>query len=324
MALHGDKGAVVTATAPGKIILFGEHAVVYGRPAIASPLSQIRATAQIEPAQVPGVRLSAPDLGVEKSLRQAVADGDAFGAAVLQVQAATGISELPPMLITIASRIPIASGLGSGAAITAALIRALAIFLGFGDLATPVWVSTLTYEVEKIFHGTPSGIDNTVVTYEKPVYFVRQQPQNRIETFAVQRPLHLLVGDTGVSSSTKISVGDVRRHWQADAATFEALFDQCGQIAEAARSAIENGDLALIGELMNQNHLVLDKMTVSSPELDQLVEAARKAGALGAKLSGGGRGGNMIALVTAETETAVQRALLSAGAKQILSSIIHC
>ncbi len=314
---------MVTATAPGKIILFGEHAVVYGRPAIASPLSQIRATAQIEAAQTPGVRLLAPDLDIEKTLGTALADGDAFGAAVQQVQAATKITDLPPMTITVSSQIPIASGLGSGAAITAAVIRALATFLGFADLATPAWVSELTYEVEKIYHGTPSGIDNTVVTYEKPVYFVRQQPQNRIETFAVKRPLHLLVGDTGISSSTKLSVGDVRRQWQADPATFEALFDQCAHIAESARTAIENGDLSLIGALMNQNHLVLDKMTVSSPELDQLVAAAQQAGALGAKLSGGGRGGNMIALVTVETETAVRQALLSAGAKHVLGSIIH-
>ena len=313
---------MVTATAPGKIILFGEHAVVYGRPAIASPLSQIRATAKIEAAQTPGVRLLAPDLDIKKSLETTLADGDAFGAAVQQVQAATGITELPPMTITVSSQIPIAGGLGSGAAITAAVIRALATFLGFADLAAPAWVSELTYEVEKIYHGTPSGIDNTVVAYEKPVYFVRQQPQNRIETFAVKRPLHLLVGDTGISSSTKLSVGDVRRQWQAAPSIFEALFDECGQIAEAARAAIENGDLALIGDLMNQNHLVLDKMTVSSPELDQLVEAAQQAGALGAKLSGGGRGGNMIALVTADTETAVRQVLLAAGAKHVLCSVI--
>ncbi|MEJ2748562.1 MAG: mevalonate kinase, partial [Anaerolineae bacterium] len=185
-------------------------------------------------------------------------------------------------------------------------------------------VSNLTYEVEKIHHGTPSGIDNTVVAYEKPVYFVRQQPQNRIETFGVKRPLRLLVADTGVRSSTKIAVGDVRRQWQADPDRFEALFDGCGRIAETARAAIESGDIAHVGCLMTANQRLLEEMTVSSPELERLVAAALPAGALGAKLSGAGRGGNMIALVKDEgMETAVHEALLAAGAKTVLTTIIQ-
>ena len=163
--------------------------------------------------------------------------------------------------------------------------------------ASNEWVSALTYEVEKLHHGTPSGIDNTVVAYEQPVYFVRQQPRNRMEAFRVQRPLHLLIADTGIRSSTKVVVGDVRRQWQTDPARFEALFDSCGQIAEQARAAIERGDLGAIGRLMTQNHALLQKMTVSAPELDRLVTTAMQAGALGAKMSGAGRGGNMIALV---------------------------
>jgi mevalonate kinase len=182
----------------------------------------------------------------------------------------------------------------------------------------------LTYEVEKIHHGTPSGIDNTVVAYEKPVYFVRQPPQNRIEPFEVKRPLSILVADTGVRSSTKIAVGDVRRHWQADPARFETLFDGCGRIADTARAAIEAGDMAHIGRLMTANQQLLQEMTVSSPELERLVAAALQAGALGAKLSGGGRGGNMIALVDgAVEETAVYEALVAAGAKSVFTTVIE-
>lgn len=312
---------MVTATAPGKIILFGEHAVVYGQPAIAVPLSQVRATAVIEPGDKQGVQLLAPDLAINTSLERAGTD-DAIALAVRQVQRAAGLEQLPPMTITVTSDIPIASGLGSGAAITAAIIRALAAYLNLAALARDEWVSQLTFEVEKVHHGTPSGIDNTVVAYERPVYFTRRQPQNLIETFAIAEPLRLLVADTGVSSSTKAVVMDVRRSWQRDPEWFERLFAGCGQTAEAARAAIEAGDQLEIGRLMTRNQALLVDMTVSSTELDHLVEASMVAGALGAKLSGGGRGGNMIALVTAETEELVHDALQRAGACSVLRNVI--
>lgn len=312
---------MIKATAPGKIILFGEHAVVYGRPAIAAPLSQLRATAVVTPGQEPGIRLIAPDLHQDMMLTAAPAD-DPIAAVIQQLQTAVALPQLPNLTITVTSQIPIAGGLGSGAAITAAVIRALARFLGLTELATDEWVSNQTYQIEKIHHGTPSGIDNTVVAFEQPVYFVRQKPQNRIETFTVAGPLHLLVADTGKSSSTKVVVGDVRRQWEADRPRFEALFDACGRIAAAARSAIERGDIIACGCLMNENQQILQEMTVSSVELENLVDTAVTAGALGAKLSGAGRGGNMIALVQPETETAVKEALLAAGAKFVRTTII--
>lgn len=312
----------ITATAPGKVILFGEHAVVYGQPAIAIPVSQVRARATVVAGRQPGVRLFAPDLGVSKLLREEDRD-DALATAVYLVKAATHLPNLPDMIITVGSDIPIASGLGSGAAIAAAAIRAVAQFIGFGHLLSNEWVSTLTYEVEKIHHGTPSGIDNTVVTYEQPVYFVRQQPHNRIETFAVAQPLTLLVADTGVRSATKRVVGDVRQQWEADPATFDALFAACGRIALAARQALEAGDAGRLGVLMQENQAVLEKMTVSSAELERLVAAALAAGALGAKLSGAGRGGNMIALVREGEETAVSQALYAAGAQNVLTTVLR-
>jgi mevalonate kinase len=227
------------------------------------------------------------------------------------------------MTITVTSQIPIASGLGSGAAITAAVVRAVSEFLGLSAASDPNWVSQLTYEVEKIHHGTPSGIDNTVVAFEQPVYFVRQQPQNRIEPFLVAQSLHLLVADTGLRSRTRDVVLDVRRQWEADRDKFEAIFSGCGQLARDARWAIEHGAIAEIGRLMRENHQLLQAMTVSSPQLDQLVAAALAAGGLGAKLSGAGRGGNMIALVEESTKTAVHHALLAAGAKTVLATTIQ-
>ena len=274
-----------TASAPGKMILFGEHAVVYGRPAIAAPISQLRATAVVEDNPDSGVILRAPDLGRDYDLQKA-AETDPFARAVHIVIAAAGTFRMPDLIITVRSTIPIASGLGSGAAMAAAVIRALAYHLGIEFLATTEWISDMTYQVEHILHGTPSGIDNTVVSYEKPVYFRRQQPQNLIETFSVAQPLRLLIADTAVASSTKAVVGDVRRQWQADKDTFEKLFDGCGEIAQAARTAIETGQLESLGQLMDDNHKILQAMTVSSPELDRLVMAAKTAGALGAKMSG--------------------------------------
>ncbi|MCB8943845.1 MAG: mevalonate kinase [Ardenticatenaceae bacterium] len=310
------------ATAPGKIILFGEHAVVYGRPAIAAPVSQVRATAVITPSPDEHIHLIAPDLNLATTLDEADEENP-LAAAVRQVVMAIHNSSflVHHFTLTVTSQIPIASGMGSGAAITAAVIRALAQHWGLA--ASNEWVSDLTYEVEKLHHGTPSGIDNTVVAYEQPIYFVRQQPKNKIEVFGVKRPLHLLIADTGIRSSTKVAVGDVRRQWQADPTRFEALFDGCGRIAEQARRAIECGDLAEIGRLMTQNHALLQAMTVSSPELDRLVVAAKGAGALGAKMSGAGRGGNMIALVGEGQETAVRQALLAGGATAVLSSVVE-
>ncbi len=312
---------IVTATAPGKIILFGEHAVVYGRPAIAAPLTHVRAQAVIRPSHSAGVTLLAPDLAEEGGLDDA-GPQDALALTVRRVQAAAGLQRLPDMTITVTSEIPIAAGLGSGAAITVATIRALCDYLGLEQLAGDKWISDLTFEIEKIHHGTPSGIDNTVVAYERPVYFVRQETDNLIETFTMRQPLRLLIGDTGISSSTRLVVGDVRRQWQADRQRFDQLFDECGQLTVSARKAIERGDTEETGRLMNENHALLVAMTVSSAELDRLVLAAGEAGALGAKLSGGGRGGNMIALVTAESEATVRAALKAAGAKRVLQSII--
>jgi len=305
---------MIEATAPGKVILFGEHAVVYGRPALAAPVTQLRARATIETTVGPGVRLVAPDLGREAWLATARADNP-LAVAVRAVERHAGRVVAPGTTLTVASAIPIASGLGSGAAIAVAVIRALSAFLSL-DLP-PGEVSALAYEVERLHHGTPSGIDNTVIAYEQAVYFARRQPANVIEPFALSRPLRLIIGDTGIRSATKHVVGDVRARWERERGRFEAIFDACGEIAEAGRGALARGDTAAVGRLMSENHVWLARMGVSSAELDRLVAAAQAAGALGAKLSGAGWGGNMIALVEADSEAAVAGALRAAGAVRL-------
>ena len=317
-----DFNPVSRASAPGKIILFGEHAVVYGRPAIAAPVSQIRAKATVTHSSSNNCYLIAPDLNRHDRL-QDLPEDDALARAAWLVLEAAGLAQPPDVTIRVSSQIPIASGMGSGAAIAAAIIRALAQHLNRPNLQSNETVSALTYEVEKIHHGTPSGIDNTVVAYEQPIWFVRQSPKNLIEPFKVATPLRFVVADTGVRSSTKVAVGDVRRQYNQQPAKFARIFDECGRIAQAARQAIEAGDIDKVGHLMTENHAWLQKMTVSSPELDELVEAALQAGALGAKLSGAGRGGNMLALVADEgMERQVSAALQNAGAASILTTVL--
>jgi mevalonate kinase len=309
-----------TATAPGKVILFGEHAVVYGRPAIAAPVGGVKARAVVSaaPLRPAGeVLIQAPDIGLACPLADLPGEHPLV-CAVNGVLAELGAPRLPACTVRITSTIPVAAGMGSGAAVSVAVIRALSAFLG-SPLADER-VSALAYEVEKLHHGTPSGIDNTVITYELPVYFVRGQP---IQTLSLPRPFTLVIGDTGIASPTAVAVDDVRRAWQANPSGAEALFDRVGQIAQAARAAIESGQTDELGPLMNENQALLRQMGVSSPELERLIQAARDAGSAGAKLSGGGRGGNMIALATDENAASIGRALLAQGAVRTLITTIQ-
>ncbi len=308
-----EVGSLKIAYAPGKVILFGEHAVVYGQPAIAVPVTQVKARAAIETGlEGQGITIIAEDLEQSYSLEQAPPD-DALRAIVVSTLERIGVGTKHDLAITVSSTIPIARGLGSGAAVSTAIVRALSQH--FENLLSPQAVSALVYETEKIHHGTPSGIDNTVVAFEKPVYFVKDQ---KIEIFSVKRPFLLAIADTGIASPTKIAVSHVRRGWERERDKYDEIFDEIGTIAEMGRQAIERGEIETVGRLMNENHRLLQLIGVSSPELEGLVEAARQSGALGAKLSGAGRGGNIIALITQETRSRVDMMLRLAGAKDII------
>lgn len=307
--------------AAGKIILFGEHAVVYGRPALAAPVTQVWAEATVAPA-APGAGLTirAADVGKQVDLRTAAAD-QPLAAAVRLALAHLGLPE-PDWRVTVRSTIPIAGGLGSGAAISAAIVRALAAAAVSPQPSalSPAEVSALVYEVERLHHGTPSGIDNTVIAYGQPVYFVRGQPP---QPFAIGRPFTLAIADSGIASPTRIAVGDVRRAWERAPARFEALFDRIAAVVEAARAAIAAGEPGKLGPLMDENHALLREIGVSCPELEVLVAAARAAGAAGAKLSGGGRGGNIIALVSSESAPQVAATLSAAGAVRVIVTTVN-
>jgi mevalonate kinase len=309
---------MTVAYAPAKIILFGEHAVVYGQPAIAVPVMQVQAQATVEEGEEgQGIVIVARDLG------RIGAPGDGETDEVmspLRAMVANTLRYLEidlehDLTITIESTIPIARGLGSGAAVSTAMARAMAGY--FSMELTAQEVSELVYEVEKLYHGTPSGIDNAVIAYEQPVYFVRDR---KLETIRVGRSLLFVIADTGVESATRSVVGAVRQAWEESKDRYEALFASVGDIAVRARKAIEGGDVQQMGRLMDENHRLLQVMGVSSSELDALVEASRRSGALGAKMSGAGRGGNMIALVTRQTREGVKGALEEEGAQAIIQT----
>jgi mevalonate kinase len=322
------QASTTVGTAPGKVILFGEHAVVYGQPAIAVPVMTFQARAVVSAGEADsGVWLVASDLpapdGCGSGCRYRLcdaADDDPLRAAVELALIRFGglpkddpLEREPDIAITITSTIPIARGLGSGAAVATAVVRALAGYFGRRPACSEV--SALVYEVEKLHHGTPSGIDNTVIAYERPVYFARGEGMTPLR---VGSPFTLVIADSGVPSSTRLVVEAVRHGWQADPQRYHALFNRIGDIARQARGLIEQGDRVSMARLMDENQALLVQLGVSSRKLDRLVAAARAAGALGAKLSGAGRGGYMLAVPGPGGTTAVVDALKKEGAAQVM------
>ncbi len=308
---------MTSSSAPGKIILFGEHAVVYGYPALAVPVIQVQVTATVSQNARGGVWIEAPNIDLSSKISDLAPDHPLVSA-VKSVFSSLEIVRPPACTVYIQSTIPVAAGLGSGAAVTVAILRSLSEFLG--KPLPDEQVNRLAFKIEKLYHGTPSGIDNSVITFARPVYFHKGHPN---KTFRVGAPFTIVIGDTGITAPTKESVGAVRDLHQADPQRWDKVFRQVGDLVWDARQAIERGDLIDLGRLMDANQVLLRKLTVSSMELDALIDAARIAGALGAKLSGGGRGGNMIALVNHEDAPAVAEALVSAGAKRTIITTVQ-
>ncbi len=312
----------VSASAPGKVILVGEHAVVYGRPAIAVPVWDVLAHAAISPADPgAGCTLHAPDLGQLLPLADAPLD-NALALVLRLTLAHLSLPPSPDWTITVTSQIPIASGLGSGAALATALVRA--VFAKVGKTAQPSVVSDLVFQSETLYHGTPSGIDNTVVAFGQPVWFVKGTSP---VAFVPRLRFALAIADSGISAPTVETVGDVRRSWQVDPAGFEARFDRMGAIAAQVRGLMaqpggEVGRWRALGGLFRRNQQLLAEIGVSSAPLERLIQAAQAAGSFGAKLSGGGRGGNIIALVDPANPQPVIDALTAAGARRVIVTTV--
>lgn len=257
----------------------------------------------------------APDINLSTSLAE-LDQEHPLRAAAAAVVGEDGLGQTPSCRIQITSTIPPSSGLGSSAAVSAAVIRAFSAFLG--KRLSDAQVSALTFEVEKIHHGTPSGIDNSVVVYQAPVFYQQGSP---IEFFTIASPFELLIADSGLPGQTRQAVEKVRARWQADPGDCEDIFSRIGEISRSARELLQSGSLDNLGPLMSQNQALLRELGVSTPELDSLIETALEAGALGAKLSGGGLGGHIIVLPGDQTP-AVEDALRDAGAASVFSTAI--
>jgi len=290
----------------GKIILLGEHAVVYGRRAIAVPIP-LAIQARIEDTRE-GVELIIPRWGVEQRV-----DFNAKRPASFTRSLASLIEELGlagrGMRIEIFPNVPRAMGLGGSAALAVAVIRAMNLHfhLGLDDER----VNALAYECEKVAHGTPSGLDNTLATWGKPFLFRAGESPLR-QVIEVPEPLPIVIGMSGVESLTARTVARVREAWQRNQPLYERLFDEVDLLVDQGLAALGKSDYATLGELMNVCQGLLNAMQVSSSELEALIQVARKHGALGAKLTGGGGGGSIIALCP-DNSAAVAQAIREAG-----------
>ena len=305
---------VISSSACAKLILLGEHAVVYGQPALAIPFSGLKVRCVIEPwinGPTGTLQIKARELQLNQPL-QVLPEDNFLRKAVELVLAELGVSQTPTCKLTIYSDIPISAGLGASAAIAVATMRALSAFLGHP--LEKETLNRLAFETERLMHGNPSGIDNTVIVYEQPILFRKGE---LIEFVYPSKNLHFLIADSGIKKATADTVAYLAQQRERNPQFIEAALAEIGRIALFGRKAFEQGDLSALGDAMNANQALLAQLDLSCEALEKLIVAARQAGALGAKLTGGGKGGNMLALVTPETQEAVRKALLSAGAVSI-------
>lgn len=298
----------------GKVILFGEHAAVYGSHVIAAPIP-LAIQAKVEDED-DGIHLVIPRWGVEERLHMNVEHKYSIYHSLDLILDTLKLTE-KNMRIEVYPHIPRAMGLGGSAALAVAIIRALSKHYKL-DL-TDEEVNKLAYRSEQIVHGTPSGIDNTMASYGKFILFKKGDPP-KMQPLRIANPIPIVIGITGIESLTAKMVANVRTAWEKNPAIYDKIFSEMNALSLQALKAIKSQNHAELGELMNINQGLLNALQVSSWELEELIEIARKNGALGAKLTGGGGGGAMIALCPDNAES-VADAMRKAGYRAIVSTI---
>lgn len=286
--------ASFTAFGPGKVILLGEHAVVYGEPALAGPLHR-------------GVRaVGVPSRRCELSIPSSVTGSHRrlITSAFRRAARATG---QPRVRVSLQSDLPIAMGLGSSAALSVACARVLLEASGRSSSADEV--AKVALQMERVFHGTPSGVDHSTSAHARLIHFrgaVGKRAAS-IRSVASPRPLKLLVALVGERGPTHRLVSALRARERRWPRRYRRLFAELGRLADEGARAVATGDLETLGDLMNVNQGFLSALQLSSPPVEQMVHRLRRAGALGAKLTGaGGSGGAVIGLFL-EPEPVVAR-----------------
>jgi mevalonate kinase len=288
--------------AGGKVILLGEHVVVYGRPAIATGLPLGLEAEVVE--------------GAGPALESAHADDPRCATLVRDACALTGLDP-QRVVVRVRSELPPGRGLGSSAALAVATLRACAAAAG-RSFATE---DELAHgrALEGVFHGTPSGIDPAAAALGRCFGFVRGEPPT-VTPLAPPVALPLVVAFGARPRDTGAAVGGLRARWEADRATHEALFDAVAAVVARGTESLLRGDLAGLGAAFDENQTLLERLGVSSDEIGALVAAARAHGAFGAKLTGGGAGGAVIALA-ADPETLAARLREATGAHTIVARV---
>jgi len=300
----------------GKVILFNEHFVVYGVPAVVSAIGKYT-VAKVEPIDKAGWKINdnrkaTPNYKEEKIEQQK----DSINKILKKMNIDLSKKGLE---ITLEGNLYCASGIGASAASCVALARALSDHyeLNLSDEE----INEIAYEGEKAYHGTPSGIDNTASTFGGLIWFEKGEAQV-MDKITIPNPVEIVMGNTGKVANTSAAVAGVRERKEKDPAKYKEIFDRAENIAYLAKNALINEDYKELGKLMNENHKLLQQIEVSSRELDFLVKLARDQGAFGAKLTGSGLGGNIIALTPSrELQDDVANAIEKEGF-QTLKTII--
>jgi hydroxymethylglutaryl-CoA reductase len=298
----------------GKIILFGEHAVVYGSRAIAAPVPLAVRARVVDDDD--GVWLVVPRWGVEQRLRMDPDKQRSFEVPAALVLRELGLTDRS-MRIEVFSEMPRAMGLGGSAAVAVAIIRA--IDRHFELELSDDEINALAYRCECVAHGTPSGIDNTVATFGQPLVYRKGDPPE-IHSLSFPEPVTFVIGMTGVESLTAAMVARVRDGRERNRDVYDTVIKGIDAVTGQALEAIKRSDLERLGELMNVCQGLLNGLQVSSWELEEMIQIARENGALGAKLTGGGGGGSMIALCP-DNAAQVMTAMRDAGYQAMEVSI---
>lgn len=286
-----ELGVTAVGQASGKVILLGEHAVVFGHPALAAALPF-------------GVRMEAERASGGVVLVGDVPSDPRVGEAISLISTTMGCSGAR---VSVSSKLPAGGGLGSSAAFAVALARVLGALGGDVDRAKVV---EAVFASERLFHGQPSGVDQAACSQNGVILFRRGEPA-AIRTLRPGRAFRIVLGLTGKMRLTGAKVASLSAKRANDPERFDPLIERLGGLAVEGAKDLESADFHSLGERMNEAHGLLAGCELSCPELDEIVRVSRNAGAWGAKLTGAGGGGAAVALV--EEPEPIVRAIQRAG-----------
>jgi mevalonate kinase len=291
-------------TAHAKVILLGEHSVVYGLPAVALPI--LRLAVRAEAVAIRGESVLDTD-GYNGPIDRAPSGVAPLVTAVIETLARVRRSG-SAVRLRLQSDFPIGRGLGSSAAAANAIVDAICSL--YDESPSEEDRFELVQAAERVAHGTPSGLDARTTRSLVPIRFERGHAQRLPVRFGTE----FVVADTGVRGETRRAVADVRNAVTADPGA-RAMLDELGALTETGVGALADDRRELLGDAMNDAHRILTALGVGHPALDATVTAARTAGALGAKLTGSGQGGCVIALAPSPDDSGrIAEAMRAAGA----------